>query len=197
MYGRAESALGHKILHVRSWRTYGHVPLTFLLLIVRKGQWLLPLQRGHRAPSPGPLDDFDRSARPRPDSDTLQGRSPGATNSATNQNTFSISYEASRGGPGGLCRNWSAGRLPSLQRTTGWRRFLTICEIGGCRIAHPLKTGETYAGPLLGRHAILLVLDEGEQVGVDLILISRGKVVRSAWVVDFLAGPNEPGRFLR
>jgi hypothetical protein len=38
-----------------------------------------------RAPSPGPLDDFDRSARPRPDSDAPQARSPAATNIATNQ----------------------------------------------------------------------------------------------------------------
>ena len=63
-------------------------------------RFLQTLQRGHRAPGDllramshahrkgafaRTIDDFDRSTRARPDSDAPQARSPGATNSATNQ----------------------------------------------------------------------------------------------------------------
>src|SRR6266513_2356300 len=38
---------------------------------------------------------------------------------------------------------------------------------------------------------------EGQQVGVDLILMRGREAVRCAWIVDFLRALDEPGRFLR
>src|ERR1044072_6057732 len=42
-----------------------------------------------------------------------------------------------------------------------------------------------------------LAPEEGQQSGVDLVLVRGREAVRRSWVVDFLCAPDEPGRLSR
>src|SRR5947209_16582200 len=83
-----------------------------------------------------------------------------------------------------------------------WRRMATVFE--PIRPVPPMTTIFMVYPPLSmtgdpfpSRACRRLAPEEGQQIGVDLILMRGREAVRRARIVDFLRALDDPGRFLR